>query len=71
VSAKAKDVGEYLEALAKSREGKTQVVRDALDAYLELWAKALEKGIVAKSDSIEAALSKVDEAGGLYEAAQD
>ncbi len=62
-------VREYLDQLKKTKKGKPQQIREALDIYIELWEKVIEKGTVSESDEIDAALSKIDEAGGLYQAA--
>ena len=35
----------------------------------EIWEKVVEREIVSHDDEIEAALSKIDKAGGLYQAA--
>jgi len=62
-------VREYLDQLKKTKKGKPQQIREALDIYIELWEKVIEKGTVSQSDEIDAALAKIDEAGGLYQAA--
>jgi hypothetical protein len=71
VTAKAKNLEEYLKELEKNKKDKPEQVRDALDIYLDLWKKAISKGIVAPGDQIEKALAKIDESGGLYKAAED
>ena len=63
-------VSEYLDQLKKTKKGKPQQIREALDIYIELWEKVIEKGTVAEGDDIDVALSKIDEAGGLYQAAE-
>jgi len=62
-------VKEYIEQLRETRKGKPPQVRDALDIYLELWDKVIKNGTVSQEDEVAAALAKLDEAGGLYEAA--
>ena len=62
---------EYLKELEKTKKGKPDQVKDALEIYLDLWKKAVEKGIVSPDDEIEKALAKIDKAGGLYKAAGD
>jgi len=62
-------VKEYLEQLKETKKGKPAQIRDALDIYMELWDKVIENGTVSKEDEVEIALSKIDKAGGLYEAA--
>ncbi len=59
----------YLDQLKETKKGKPAQIRDALDIYIELWEKAIENGTVLESDEIDVALSKIDKAGGLYEAA--
>ena len=62
-------VKEYLKRLRETKKGKPSQIRDALDIYIELWEKAVQREIVSEDDEIEAALSKIESAGGLYEAA--
>lgn len=64
-------VRKYLEALKESRKGKPANVRDALDIYVGLWSKVIENGTVSEDDEVSRALSKLEEAGGLYKAAED
>jgi len=71
LAAKVRTLGEYLKELKKTRKGKPQQVSDALDIYLDLWSKAVEKGTVKLTDRVEEALSKVEQSGGLYKAAGD
>jgi len=59
----------YLDQLKETKKGKPQQIREALDIYIELWEKAIKNGTVAEGDDIDVALSKIDEAGGLYQAA--
>ena len=62
-------VREYLKQLRETKKGKPPQTRDALDIYIELWEKVVERKIISEDDGIDAALSKMDEAGGLYQAA--
>ena len=62
-------VKEYLEQLKETRKGKPPQIKDALDIYLEMWDKVIENGTVLAGDELPLALSKIDKAGGLYEAA--
>ena len=66
-----KTVNDYLRELKQTRKGKPEQVQDALDIYVELWQKVVERGTVSPADTIEVALSKIDKAGGLYKAAED
>jgi hypothetical protein len=59
----------YLDKLKETKKGKPQQVKEALDVYIELWEKAIKNGTVSDGDDIDVALSKIDEAGGLYQAA--
>ncbi len=63
-------VREYLEQLKEVRKGKPPQIRDALDIYVEMWDKVIENGLVSKDDEVALALTKIDDAGGLYEAAK-
>ncbi len=66
---KVRDVRTYIDELQKTKEGRSEQVREGLEIYIGLWEKAIELGIVAESDPIEDALAKVEEKGGLYAAA--
>lgn len=60
---------EYLDQLRETRKGKPPQIREALDIYVELWDRVIKKGVVSEEDEVSEALSKLDKAGGLYEAA--
>ena len=62
-------VKDYLEQLKETKKGKPSQIRDALEIYMELWDKVIENGTVSEDDEVGEALSKLDKAGGLYEAA--
>jgi hypothetical protein len=62
-------VRDYLRELKENKKGKPVNVRGALDTYVELWDAAIEKGVVSSDDDLASALSKLEEAGGLYQAA--
>jgi hypothetical protein len=62
-------VREYLEQLKETKKGKPLQIREALEIYMELWDKVVKNGIVSEEDEIALALTKLDKAGGLYEAA--
>ena len=64
------DVKEYLEQLKETRKGKPSQIKDALDIYVDLWNKAIEKGTISAEDEVGLALSKIEEAGGLYRIAE-
>jgi len=62
-------VKEYLDQLKQTKKGKPPQIRDALDIYVEMWDKVIKNGTVSEDDEVALALSKIDKAGGLYEAA--
>ena len=62
-------VKEYVKQLRETKKGKPSQIRDALDIYLELWDKVIDNGTVSEGDEVGLALSKIEKAGGLYEAA--
>lgn len=62
-------VRKYLAQLKETKKGKPPQIREALDIYISLWDKAIENGTVSEEDEIGDALSKIEEAGGLYETA--
>jgi len=62
-------VRQYLDQLKDTKKGKPPQIRDALDIYLEMWDKVIKNGTVSEEDEVAEALSKLDKAGGLYEAA--
>jgi hypothetical protein len=53
----------------KEEEGKPSQIKEALDIYIGLWERVVKNGTVSEEDEIDVALSKIDKAGGLYEAA--
>ncbi|MDA4127964.1 MAG: hypothetical protein OK422_00630 [Thaumarchaeota archaeon] len=68
--AKAKNVDEYLRDLEEAKKEKPEQVKEALELYIDLWRKTIEKGIIEDTDEIDVALSKIDKEGGLYKAAE-
>lgn len=68
---KVRTLGEYLRELEKTKKGKPEQVAEALEIYLDLWKRAMVKGIVKPTDEVGTALSKIEENGGLYRAAED
>jgi hypothetical protein len=66
-----KSVEEYLSELQKGKEDRPQQVRDAMEIYIDLWKKVIEKGVVGWGDDVGQALAKIEESGGLYAAAED
>jgi len=66
VPSRSKSVEEYLEELAGVKRDKPSQIKEALQIYIDLWKKTIEKGIIQPSDDIETALVKIDAEGGLY-----
>lgn len=64
------NVEEYLKGLREAKKEKPEQIREALQIYIELWEKVIERGVIKMSDDIETALMKIDEKGGLYKAAE-
>jgi len=64
-------VKEYLSELERSKEDRTEQVKEGLEMYVDLWKKAIERGVVGEGDKVDEALVKIDRAGGLYKAAGD
>ncbi len=69
MSVKVKSVEEYLNELGVLKKEKPAQIREALEIYIELWKKTVERGVVQPTDDIETALTKIDKQGGLYVAA--
>ena len=69
MSAKAKDLRSYLEELQKTKEARSEQVREGLEIYIDLWRKAIERGAGAETDGVDSALAKIERLGGLYKAA--
>ena len=69
MSAKLRNVRDYLTALEKTKEERPDQVREGLEIYIDLWRRTIKSGLVAESDSVDDALQKIDERGGLYKAA--
>ena len=61
----------YLKELERDKEDKPEQVRDGLEIYVDLWRKAIMKGLVDPSDEMIVALEKVERAGGLRKVAED
>lgn len=68
---KAKNVENYLKELKESKKEKPQQIKDAIEIYIDLWERAIKKGIVRTEDDVESALTKLDASGGLYKVAED
>jgi hypothetical protein len=68
---KAKDVRTYLDELERTKEGRTEQVREGLEIYIDLWRRAMRRGVIAETDGVDDALAKIESEGGLYKAAGD
>lgn len=68
---KTRRVKDYLEELEQSEAGRPDQVKQGLEAYIDLWKRAMDNGVVLPSDGVEDALEKVERKGGLYAAAED
>ncbi len=71
MSSRVRNVEEYLKELGEAKKEKPVQIREAIDIYIDLWRKTIEKGIVEPTDDIDKALSKIDEKGGLYQASEE
>lgn len=65
----SKDVRTYLEELEKTKEGRTDQVKEGLEIYISLWRRAMERGVITEADGVDDALVKIESEGGLYSAA--
>jgi len=64
-----KDVRAYIDELERSKDGRPDQVKDGLEIYIDLWEKAIERGVVEETDRVDDALVKIEKEGGLYAAA--
>lgn len=67
--AKPRTVREYLLELERSKEGRPDQVKEGLETYVDLWRKAVERGVISEEDDVETALQKIETSGGLYASA--
>jgi len=70
LSTKTRNVREYLGDLERTKEGRDPQVKEGLEIYVDLWRKAIEKGIIGEEDRVDDALAKLDSKGGLQKAAE-
>ncbi|MBI3859981.1 MAG: hypothetical protein HY296_07090 [Thaumarchaeota archaeon] len=66
----SKTVEKYLEDLEKVKKEKPDQVKEGLELYVDLWRKAIAAGVISSADEVDAALEKLEEKGGLYQAAE-
>jgi len=64
-----KDVRTYIDELERTKENRPEQVKEGLEIYIDLWEKAIERGVVEETDGVDAALTKIEKEGGLYAAA--
>lgn len=69
MTAKVRDVRAYIDELEKTKGDRPEQVKEGLEIYIDLWEKAIERGVVSESDQVDAALEKIEKEGGLYAAA--
>jgi hypothetical protein len=66
-----KTVGDYIQELELTKEGRPDQVKEGLEMYLDLWKQVLKNGAISAEDDVETALEKIEKKGGLYAAAQE
>jgi hypothetical protein len=71
VTTKMRNVRSYLKELEKTEGERTEQVKEGLEMYIDLWKKAIERGVIVETDEVDSALAKIEKAGGLYKAAGD
>ena len=64
-----KDVRTYIDELESTKEDRPEQVKEGLEIYINLWEKAIERGVIEETDGVDAALAKIEKEGGLYAAA--
>ena len=69
MTARMKDVRTYIDELERTKEGRPEQVKEGLEVYIDLWEKAIERGVVEETDGVDTALAKIEKKGGLYTAA--
>jgi hypothetical protein len=62
-------VRDYIAQLKETKQGKPAQIKEALEIYIDLWESVVKNGTVSEDEEIDAALSKLEKAGGLYQAA--
>ncbi|MDG6910387.1 MAG: hypothetical protein JRN08_08465 [Nitrososphaerota archaeon] len=65
-----KRVRDYLDELERTKGSREPQVKEGLETYIDLWKRAIGKGILSPDDGVDDALRKLDEAGGLYKATE-
>jgi len=62
---------DYIGELERTKNDRPQQVKEGLEIYVDLWRKAIHKGVVSENDTVNEALAKLEERGGLYKATED
>ena len=69
MTSRVKDVRSYIDELQRTKEDRSEQVKEGLEIYIDLWEKAIERGVVEETDGVDSALAKIEKEGGLYAAA--
>lgn len=69
MTSRMKDVRSYIDELERTKDDRPEQVKEGLEIYIDLWEKAIERGVVEETDDVDSALAKIDKEGGLYAAA--
>ena len=69
MTVRMKDVRTYIDELERTKEDRPEQVKEGLEIYINLWERAIERGVVEETDGVDAALTKIEKEGGLYAAA--
>jgi len=69
LTVRMKDVRTYIDELERTKEDRPEQVKEGLEIYINLWKRAVERGVVEETDGVDAALTKIEKEGGLYAAA--
>lgn len=71
MTSNAKNVKDYIKELESTKNDRPQQVKEGLEIYVDLWRRAIQRGVISESDTVNEALSKLEEKGGLYKVAGD
>jgi hypothetical protein len=69
--AKVGTLEEHLAVLEDKENGKPEQVKEGIEAYVSLWKKAMENGVVKTSEELGTTLGKIEARGGLDRAAEE
>ena len=62
---------DYIGELESTKNDRPQQVKEGLEIYVDLWKRAIQRGVISEDDSVNDALAKLEEHGGLYKVAGD